>query len=181
VTGREIPLRTNRELLLLAEVTVTSPPVATRLVVVVPLEPTPTLPTFKVAGVTVNCADCCDEAFAGELLVIPDPPQPSVEARQAMTARKVKTAIFRVGAMFMRKLSSLLDSSASESDVINPDFSLLQFALPGRTRNRSLKDMVGARPDSSEGYCRTPTFVSLREWIRCKSQTPGCRFSGASL
>ena len=129
VRGREMPLRAKRELLLLAEVTVTSPPVAARLAVAVPLVPTPTLPTFKVVGVTVNCAVCCDEAFAVGLLAMPEPPQPSVEARPAMTARKVKTATFRVGAIFMRKLSSLLDSSASESDVINPDFFVTSVCL----------------------------------------------------
>jgi len=110
VRGREMPLRANRELLLLAEVTVTSPPVAARLAVAVPLVPTPTLPIFKVAGVTVNCADCCEEVeevFIVELVAAPDPPQPTIETRLAMMARKVKTAAaFRVGATFMRKLSS---------------------------------------------------------------------------
>ena len=114
VRGREIPLRSNRELLLLAEVTVTSPPVAARLAVAVPLEPTPTLPRFNVVGVTANCADCCEEAFAGGLLAAPEAPQPTMEARLAMTARKVKTASFRVGVIFMRKWYSLRDSDCSQ-------------------------------------------------------------------
>jgi hypothetical protein len=111
-----MPLRAKRELLLLAEVTVTSPPVAARLAVAVPLVPMPTLPIFKVAGVTVNCADCCEEVeevFVVELVAAPDPPQPTMETKLAIMARKVKTATFRVGAMFMRKLSSLLRGSSA--------------------------------------------------------------------
>lgn len=104
-----MPLRAKRELLLLAEVTVTSAPVAARLAIAVPLVPTPTLPIFRVAGVTVNCADCCEEVeevFVVELVAAPDPPQPTMETRLPIMARKVKTAAFRVGATFMRKLSS---------------------------------------------------------------------------
>ena len=54
VKGKEIPLRANRELLLLAEVIVTFAPDAVRLPVAVPLSPTATLPKLKVAGVTAN-------------------------------------------------------------------------------------------------------------------------------
>ena len=55
VTGSDSPLKVNRALLLLAAVTVTLAPLALRLPVAVPLLPTTTLPTSKVAGVTLNC------------------------------------------------------------------------------------------------------------------------------
>lgn len=54
VTGNDIPLSVNRELLLLADMTVTSPPVAERVPVADPLFPTVTLPTLNVAGVMAN-------------------------------------------------------------------------------------------------------------------------------
>src|ERR1700722_5818442 len=55
VMGSEIPLRSNRELLLLAAVMVTFAPLAVRLSAAVPLAPTATLPKFKAVGVTANC------------------------------------------------------------------------------------------------------------------------------
>ena len=91
VRGKEIPLRTNRELLLLAEVTVTSAPVAVRLAVAVPLAPTAMLPRFRVAGVTANCVCCSVEVFAGLPALIP--PQPNMAARLNMVARNAKAAI----------------------------------------------------------------------------------------
>jgi hypothetical protein len=56
VVGNEIPLIAKLELLLLAPVTVTLAPLAVRVPVEVPLDPTATLPKFNVAGLTVNWA-----------------------------------------------------------------------------------------------------------------------------
>ncbi len=107
VIGKVIPLRANRELLLLAEVTVTSPPVAVRLPVVVPLAPTATLPRFKVAGVTANWADCSEvEVFVTGMLAAPEEPQPSMADMLTAPARHVKIAACRVRVAFMRNLSS---------------------------------------------------------------------------
>lgn len=54
VTGRDNPPSANRELLLLADMIVTSPPVAERVPVADALFPTVTLPRLNVAGVTAN-------------------------------------------------------------------------------------------------------------------------------
>ena len=53
--GNDKPLIVKRELLVLAAVTVTFATLALRLPEAVPLVPTTTLPTGKVAGVAVNC------------------------------------------------------------------------------------------------------------------------------
>ena len=54
VTGRERPPTLKAELLVLAAVTVTLPPLALKLPEAVPLCPTTTLPRAKVAGLTDN-------------------------------------------------------------------------------------------------------------------------------
>ena len=56
VTGREIPLSVNRELLLLALLMVTFAPAAASVPVAVPVAPTATFPRLKVVGVTLSCA-----------------------------------------------------------------------------------------------------------------------------
>ena len=58
VTGRERPPTLKAELLALAEVTVTLPPLALKLPEAVPLWPTTILPNARVAGVTDNCPGC---------------------------------------------------------------------------------------------------------------------------
>lgn len=121
VTGKVIPLNANRELLLLAEVTVTSAPVAVRLPVAVPLAPTATLPTFKVAGVTANCADCSVvEVFVTGMLATPEEPQPSMADRLAVTARHAKMATCRVRVAFMRNWFFILETRTNvDSDRVN--------------------------------------------------------------
>src|SRR3954466_10961884 len=54
VTGKERPPTLKAELLVLAPVTVTLPPLAVKLPDAVPLWPTTTLPNARVAGVTDN-------------------------------------------------------------------------------------------------------------------------------
>lgn len=54
VAGRERPPMLNAELFVLAAVTVTLPPLAVKLPEAVPLCPTTTLPSARVAGVTDN-------------------------------------------------------------------------------------------------------------------------------
>jgi hypothetical protein len=129
--------------------------------------PTPTLPIFKVAGVTVNCADCCEEVeevFVAELVAAPDPPQPTMETRLAMMARKMKTAACRVGATFMRKLSSPRKLQLPKLREPRLLISLLlQFAVLRRMRNRSLKYTLSATTDNAGWRHRTATFVSRRE------------------
>jgi len=56
VSGSDNPPMLNTELLVVAAVTVTLPPLAVRLPDAVPLVPTTTLPTPKVEGDTVSCA-----------------------------------------------------------------------------------------------------------------------------
>jgi hypothetical protein len=58
VTGKESPPTLKAELLVLAAVTVTLPPLALKLPEAVPLSPTTTLPNARVVGVTDNCPDC---------------------------------------------------------------------------------------------------------------------------
>lgn len=56
VTGRESPLITKTELLEVAPVTVTLPPLACNVPDAVPLVPTTTLPRPRVLGLTPSCA-----------------------------------------------------------------------------------------------------------------------------
>lgn len=55
VTGKERPPMLNTELLELAAVIVTLAPLAVKLPEALPLEPTTTLPRFRVVGFTVSC------------------------------------------------------------------------------------------------------------------------------
>lgn len=55
IIGKESPPMLKTELFVVAPVTVISAPVAARVAVADPLEPTTTLPRFNVLGLTVSC------------------------------------------------------------------------------------------------------------------------------
>jgi hypothetical protein len=69
VTGSDSPLRLNAELLLLTALTVTLDPPAVRVPDALPLVPTTTLPTARVAGLTPSVP---------EVVVVPIPESGSV-------------------------------------------------------------------------------------------------------
>jgi hypothetical protein len=81
--GMLIPLKENRELLLLAELIVTSAPLAVSVPWAVPSAPTATLPKFKVVGLTANFA----------LVVVPVPLRFSVVVEDFALLSKVSVPL----------------------------------------------------------------------------------------
>ena len=81
--GSVIPLSENRELLLLAELTITSAPLAVSVPSAVPSAPTATLPKFNVVGLTANFA----------LVVVPVPFKFSVVVEDFALLSKVSVAL----------------------------------------------------------------------------------------